>query len=182
MKKILFILLSLSVLGLSSCTKVSRAERLIENYMHQTAYDFDSYKPIETEVSKCNHSIWCNIRAISAAKKVVDMYNQTHTSFSAFDKGDTYDIWMLIEDNLDDFGDYQSLEMDTYDGYTVLHKFRIKNRLGVYDIHRIRYITDKRFKRVVASYAVPEDYIGTMSESYVLGKVHDVHRANRQRK
>ena len=181
MKAYLPLILSLAILSLVSCSKQSRAERLIENYMHQTAYDFDSYEPIETEVSECNHSIWCNLRAISAAKKVVDIYNQNHTSFSALDKGDTYDVWMLIDEHLDDFGDYLSLEMDTYDGYSILHKFRIKNRLGIYDIHRIRYITDKRFKKVVATYAVPEDYIDTMSEAYVLGKVHDVHRAKRQK-
>ena len=182
MKTYFPLILLLAILSLASCSKQSRAERLIENYMHQTAYDFDSYEPIETEVSKCHHSIWCNLRAISAAKKVVDIYNQTHTSFSALDKGDTYDVWMLIDEHLDDFGDYLSLERDTYDGYSVLHKFRIKNRLGIYDIHTIRYITDKRFKKVVATYAVPEDYIGTMSEAYVLGKVHDVHRAKRQKK
>ena len=70
MKTYFPLILLLAILSLASCSKQSRAERLIENYMHQTAYDFDSYEPIETEVSKCHHSIWCNLRAISAAKKV----------------------------------------------------------------------------------------------------------------
>lgn len=170
------------MLGLSACTKVSRAERLLKKHMYQTAYDYNSYEPIETEVRKSNHSIWFNLQAISTAKEVVEEYNETHTSFNALDDNDVYDVYMLISEHLSEFGEYHTLETNVYDGYSVLHKFRIKNRLGISNIYRIKYIVDKNFKTIVASYSTPEDYIGTMSESYVLGKVHDVYRAKRSQK
>ena len=63
------LMLTFIMVSFSSClSEQSKGEKLIKEHMYSTAYDYDSYEPIKTEVRKCNKSIWFNLQAISTAK------------------------------------------------------------------------------------------------------------------
>lgn len=181
MKKSGFLLiLTFVVVNFSSClSDQSKGEKLIRNYMFSTAYDYDSYEPIETNVAKSNKTIWYNLRAISVAKQIVQEYKDSYSSFSAIDKNDTYNVYVLIKKHLEEFGNYDSLESDAYDGYSVTQKFRIKSRNGVSQLMEMRYIVDNEFSRIITSYSMYE--IDRISEAYILAQVHDVFRLENKR-
>ena len=126
MKKIL--LLMVVVTAFVSCkSEQSKGEDLIDEYMEQTAYDYESYKPVSTKVRKCN-SIHSNLNAISVAKKIIEEYNDTHTSFNCLEGDDKYDVYDLIRKHRDEFGDigdvYDDLiKKNFYDGYMIDQKF-----------------------------------------------------------
>ncbi len=181
MKKIL--LLMLVAIALMSCkSEQSKGEDLIDEYMEQTAYDYESYKPVSTEVRKCNRAIWSNLNAISVAKKIIEEYNKTHTSFNCLEGNDRYDVYDLIRKHREEFGDINTFEENFYDGYTIDQKFRIKSRGGYAILTTVRYIVDNDFTRVVESYKMPEDYTTTISVGYVLSSLWDVARSENKEK
>lgn len=180
MKKIL--LLAAFALALVSCkSEQSKGEDLIDEYMEQTAYDYESYKPVSTKVHKCS-SIHCNLNAISVAKKIIEEYNETHTSFNCLEGNDRYDVYDLIRKYREEFGDigdaYEDLiRKNYYDGYMIDQKFRIKSRGGYAILTTVRYIVDNDFTRIVESYEMPEDYETTISVGYVINSFQDVVRS-----
>ena len=94
----IFLMFTLVTVNFSSCiSEQSKGEKLIRNHMFSTAYDYDSYEPIETNVSKSNKSIWYNLRAISIAKQIVQEYNDSYSSFSAIDENDRNNVYVLIK-------------------------------------------------------------------------------------
>lgn len=179
MKKILFsLLLAVISVGVMSCkSEQDKAEDLIDEYMLNSAYDYESYKPIKTEVRKCNRSIWSNINAIQTAKVVIDEFNQTHTSFDCIDGYDKYDVYDLIKKHKSNFGDSENFEKDHYDGYTIDQKFRIKSRGGYSNIVKMRFIVDNDFENIIEYYELPEDYAHTLSVGYILNSLFDLVRS-----
>ena len=174
----MFLLLAVIAVGVMSCkSEQSKAEDLIDEYMKNTAYDYDSYEPIKTDVRKCNRAIWSNINAIQTAKVVIDEYNQTHSSFDCIEGNDRYDIYDIIKRHKSDFGDSQNFEKDHYDGYIIDQKFRIKSRAGYSNIIKMRYIVDNDFDNIIEYYELPDDYAHTISVGYVLNSLFDLVRA-----
>ena len=176
-KVIMFLLLSVMMIGVVSCkSEQSKGEDLIDEYMKNHAYDYDSYEPIDTKVMKCNRTIWSNINAIATAKKVIDEYNKTHTSFNCIEGNDKWDVYELIKKYKAEFGDSRNFEANHYDGYTIDQKFRIKSRGGYSNIVTMRYIVDNDFEQIVESYELPSDYRNEISVAYVLNSLFDLVR------
>ena len=170
------LMLTFIMVSFSSClSEQSKGEKLIKEHMYSTAYDYDSYEPIKTEVSKCNKTIWCNLQAISTAKEIVKEYKETYSSFNAYERNDIYNVHKLIKKHLSSFGEYETLEQNTYDGYSIQQKFRIKSRSGIAFIMNMKFIVDNDFKRIITSYETYE--IDRISEGFVLGEVSTVFRA-----
>lgn len=170
------LMLTFIMVSFSSClSEQSKGEKLIKEYMYSTAYDYDSYEPIKTEVSKCNKSIYCNLQAISTAKEIVKEYKETYSSFSAYDRKDIYNVHKLIKKHLSGFGEYKTLEQNTYDGYSILQKFRIKSRSGIAFIMEMKFIVDNDFKWIITSYESYE--FDRITEGFVLSQVFDCFRA-----
>ena len=177
-KVIMFLLLSVMMMGVaSSKSEQSKGEDLIDEYMKNHAYDYDSYEPIDTRVMKCNRTIWSNINAIATAKKVVNEYNNTHTSFDCIRGNDKWDVYELIKKYKAEFGDSRNFEANHYDGYTIDQKFRIKSRGGYSNIIKMRYIVDNDFEQIIASYELPSDYGSEISVGYVLNSLFDLVRS-----
>ena len=173
-------LLSAIVVGVTSCkSEQSKGEDLVNEFMENSAYEYDSYEPIKTEVRKCNRSIWSNINAITTAKKVIDEYNDTHTSFDCIKGNDRFDVYDIIKKYKSDFGDSNKFEEDYYDGYIIDQKFRIRSRAGYYNIVTMRFIVDNDFETIVESYELPEDYTHTISVGYVLNSLFDLVKADK---
>ena len=108
--------------------------------MYSTAYDYDSYEPIKTEVRKCNKSIWCNLQAISTAKEIVKEYKETYSSFNAYERNDIYNVHKLIKKHLSGFGEYETLEQNTYDGYSIQQKFQICKLSSVFRLIKCNFM------------------------------------------
>ena len=181
MKKIL-LLMAVVVAFVACKSEQSKGEDLIDEYMEQTAYDYESYKPVSTKVRKCNRAIWSNLNAISVAKKIIEEYNDTHTSFNCLEGNDRYDVYDLIRKHREEFGDSEKLEENHYDGYTIDQKFRIKSRGGYAILTTVRYIVDNDFTRIVESYEMSEDYETTISVGYILNSLWDVvHSENKSK-
>lgn len=179
MKKIFSALLFLITLAsFFSCkSDQSKGEDMIKDYMYKTASDFNSYEPIETEVKECNNTIWCNLRAISTAKVVLEEYRSVYGNKFDYQTSQPV-IWELVEKHLKEFGSYKSLETHNLKGYMITQKFRIKDSQGNSHLTTMRYIVDKDFKEILAYYEIPEDYLYTLSIGYILNMVSDVYRAN----
>lgn len=179
MKKLLSMAIFSAVLfGLVSCkSEKAKGEDLIRDYMYKTAYDFDSYEPIETKVEKCNRTIWSNLKAIRAAKEVIKEYKSYEGRLYSSQGMDRYIVEELIKEHLNDFGPYDSLEANHYDGYTIDQRFRIKSQSGQSLLLSYRYIVSKDMKEIVESYELPENYINDISVGYVLNTVFDIYRS-----
>lgn len=179
MKKILSVSLFLiTLLGFFSCkSDQSKGEDMIKDYMYKTASDFNSYEPIETDVKECNNTIWCNLRAISAAKDVLKEYQAEYGNRFDYETSQPV-VWGLVEKHLKEFGSYKSLETHNLKGYMITQKFRIKDSRGNSHLTTMRYIVDKDFSEILTTYEIPEDYLYTLSIGYILNTVSDVYRAN----
>lgn len=180
MKRILSALIFAGVLiCLSSCkSNQSKGEGLIRDHFYRTASDFNSYEPIETDIKECNNTIWCNLRAISAAKDVLEEFNSMYGN--KFDyKTSQPVVWNLVKKHLKEFGPYKSLEAHNLEGYIITQKFRIKDSRGNSRLTTMRYIVDKDFSEILTIYEIPNNYIGEISVPYILNMVFDVYRAQR---
>ena len=110
-------------------------------------------------------------------EKVIDEYNETHTSFNCIEDNDKWDVYELIKKHKAEFGDSRNFEANHYDGYTIDQKFRIKSRGGYSNIIKMRYIVDNDFEQIVASYELPSDYGSEISVGYVLNSLFDLVRS-----
>ena len=180
MKKILSALLFLiTLVFFFSCkSDQSKGEDMIKEYMYNTASDFRSYEPIETDVKECNNTIWCNLRAISVAKDVLKEYQAEYGNRFDYETSQPV-VWSLVEKHLKEFGQYKSLETHNLKGYMITQKFRIKDSRGNSHLTTMRYIVDKDFSEILTTYELPENYLYELSVGYILNMVFDVYRAQR---
>lgn len=180
MKRILSVLVfATTLICLLGCkSDQSKGEDLIRDHMYRTVSDFDSYEPIETDVKECNNTIWCNLRAISAAENVLEEYYSLYGN--KFDyKTSQHVVWSLVKKHLKEFGSYKSLETHNLEGYMITQKFRIKDSQGNSHLTTMRYIVDKDFDEILAYYELPANYLYQLSIGYILNMVFDVYRTQR---
>lgn len=169
MKRILPVLVfATTLICLSGCkSDQSKGEDLIREHMYRTVSDFSSYEPIETDVKECNNTIWCNLRAISAAENVLEEYYSV--CGNKFDyKTSQPVVWSLVEKHLKEFGPYESLETHNLEGYMITQKFRIKDSQGNSHLTTMRYIVDKDFNEILAHYELPANYLYQLSINTLL--------------
>lgn len=160
MKKILSILLFFP-LFMSCKTNEEKIQDLIREQMFQTLYDYQSYEPIQTtDIMEEIHSLNNDVKIVSLGKT----YTEGNKKLEY--KSDKYydDIAEIFHETLDSRSKVLILsnELDQPYGFSVIHKFRAKNKGGIYNIYTKKYLIDKDLKNIIWEYTIEgEDKVKT---------------------
>jgi len=152
MRKILF--LFLFVPFFVSCTSnEEKIQDLIREQMFQTLYDYKSYEPIETSnMTEEIHSLYNDSAIIMLVKEHTEGEKKVGHTFKNKVEDIFYEVLSSRRNVLFLIG-----ELDQPFGYSVIHKFRAKNKGGVYNIYTKKYLIDKKLKRIIWEYTIDEE-------------------------
>ncbi len=170
MRKILLaLMLAVVAVGVfTSCkSDQEKAEELIRGYMRQTAYDYNSYDPIETKIVSTDSikTIYKNKRSINAAVKICKELNRKYEEGRIYT---FFDCLVPIEENKSEFTASNLSLSNNYVGFVVSQKFRIKNKKGESCLTTYRFFIDSDFSKVLCSYEINGDFEGHFSVGEVL--------------
>lgn len=168
-KTILSMLLAVMTVGaFTSCkSDQEKAEDVIREYMRQTAYDYNSYDPIETKIVSTDSikTIYKNKRSINAAVEICKELNKKYEDGRIYT---FFDCLVPIEENKSEFTTSNLSQSNNYIGFAVSQKFRIKNKKGESCLTTYRFFTDSDFSKVLYSYEIKGDFEGHFSVGKVL--------------
>lgn len=135
--------------------------------MRQTAYDYNSYDPIDTKIVSTDSikTIYKNKRSINAAVEICKDLNKKYEEGKIYT---FFDSLVPLEENKSDFINSNLSQSNNYVGFAILQKFRIKNKEGKPCLTTYRFFTDREFSKVLCSYEINGDFNGYFSVGEIL--------------
>lgn len=155
MRKVFIILLCIPFL-VSCKSKEDKIQDLIREQMFQTLYDYKSYEPIETtELKEELHSLENDSTIITFVKE----YTKGEVKIGNLSTEQRDELQEVLDNVLDRREKYLkfSEQFEKHYGYSVIHKFRAKNKGGVYDIYTKKYLIDKDLTRIIWEYSINDN-------------------------
>lgn len=146
-----FIFLIFSLLGCNSIEK--KAEKLINEKMFNTLYDYQSYEVIKTSINEVFTSIKSDSIRIGLAKEYVlnkDLHEKEKMTDYDFTKKKNQLALRIFVASSDSI-------YDSPQGYYVTQKFRCKNKIGFSDIHTYKYLINRKANRIIEEYEINEN-------------------------
>lgn len=139
---------------LVSCkSKEEKIQDLIREQMFQTLYDYKSYEPIETSsITEEIHSLYNDSTIVMLVKEHTE--GEKRVGYTYKDKVEDifYEALSSRRSVLFLIG-----ELDQPFGYSVIHRFRARNKGGIYNIYTKKYLIDKKLKRIIWEYSIDEE-------------------------
>lgn len=168
MKKILSILLFFP-LFMSCKTNEEKIQDLIREQMFQTLYDYQSYEPIETSnIVEEIHSLENDSTIITFVKEYTKGEEKIGYATTEF-KDEMQEILDNVLDRRINYLSYTN-ELNKPYGYSLIHKFRAKNKGGLYNIYTKKYLIDKDYKRIIWEYNIDEIDKVKRNATYIINR------------
>lgn len=153
MKKILFLFLLMPLL-ISCKSNEDKINDLIREQMFHTLYDYQSYEPIETQITETLYSPENDQNYIDFIKIYTKAKKEGKIDDRQEKRADETSIGLLnLQDSV-----YRTIGLyNTTMGYTVTHKFRCKSRGGMYDLVTQKIFVDKNIEKIIWQYEIDEN-------------------------
>ena len=177
MRKVNYLIMLIVCLSFVQCkSNEDKANELIDEYMFNRLYDYESYQPIETNIDSAFHTIYNDSTAISYAKdilfhaqKLIDMDEARHKrlglsswrfmyaykplstlSIHPINWADSVNAFYVANATQHLISLYDTIDNE-FIGWEVTHKFRCKSKGGYYDISHYVFLIDKDFKTILST-------------------------------
>lgn len=152
MRRILFFLLIVP-LFVACKSNEEKIQDLIREQMFQTLYDYKSYEPIDmSDITEEIHSLYNDSAIIMLVKEHTEGEKMVGHAFKNKVEDIFYEVLNSRRNVL-----FLTGELDQPFGYSVIHRFRAKNKGGVYNIYTKKYLIDKNLERIIWEYTIDEE-------------------------
>ena len=130
MTKIILLIISTAILGSCNLTQEQKAHNLIEANLKETLNDYKSYESVK----------FGSLVKVSQNTLLKELQDQARVD-SCFGR-----VNPSLVQRIDSL---KKMKPDSTSGYTIIHQFRAKNRLGAYVLMQYKYFFSSDLKRII---------------------------------